>query len=300
MQFRSLIGNERLKSTFERLSPSTVGTAIIIEGPSGAGKKTAAYDIAKAVLCTSGKNEPCMTCGSCVRMGAGSHPDFHRLTYSGKNVKVEEVRALRARTFLKPDEGIVKVFVLEAADKLTPECQNVLLKVLEQPHSSIFLLLCENRYSLLQTVRSRCTVYTVEPLEQNQVLSCLLTREVNSDEANRVAALCGGSVGRALSLLENAEVRQLELARDFVQSLSISELSVLEVCFKLSRLGREDYMEFCDEACRLLCQATKSELSYKYITVFEYLKKQKDLSARNISSAALSGALAAVAGQQFI
>ena len=59
--------------------------------------------------------------------------------------------------WLKPLGGGRKVYVLEEADKLTPEAANALLKLLEEPPGDVlFLLLARNPGALPPTVLSRC------------------------------------------------------------------------------------------------------------------------------------------------
>jgi DNA polymerase-3 subunit delta' len=78
-------------------------------------------------------------------------------------IKVDQVREIIATAHLAPSEGKSKVYVLRSADKMNPQAQNALLKLLEEPPSSAcFILACENAAALLPTVRSRC-----ELLQQN-------------------------------------------------------------------------------------------------------------------------------------
>ena len=53
------------------------------------------------------------------------------------------------------------------------QSQNALLKVLEEPVSTVFILLCENSEVLLQTVRSRSMHYRLEPLDPELLLSLI-------------------------------------------------------------------------------------------------------------------------------
>lgn len=40
---------------------------------------------------------------------------------------------LRADAYVKPNDGDAKVFIIPEASRMTPQAQNALLKVLEQP-----------------------------------------------------------------------------------------------------------------------------------------------------------------------
>lgn len=294
MHLPHLLGNERLKAALSRLPASGLGSAILLDGPGGSGKRTAALDIALGLFCQAA-DKPCLRCPSCRRVLAGSHPDLQRLAYEGKAVKVDAVRALRSQSFIKPSESAFKIFLIEQADRLNVQSQNALLKVLEEPSSSVFILLCENREAMLQTVRSRCKPFRLAPLELPVLERALRERcpEAAAEAIAEAAAHSDGILGKALGLLQGEDEKSHLCAAAFTRALPQGELAVFEACQALSRLTREEYMEFCDEACRLLCAAAKRSGSWREISVFEYLEQQRAMLAQNPSLSALSGALAA-------
>ena len=70
---------------------------------------------------------------------------------------MDQIRALRADAYIRPNEGERKVYLLREADEMNPSAQNAMLKLLEEgPSYAAFLLLADNPQKLLQTVRSRC------------------------------------------------------------------------------------------------------------------------------------------------
>ena len=298
MRLPDLIGNERLKRDLRSRFRSSFPTAVSIDGDAGIGKRTAARSIAQALLCKE-ENGPCGVCGPCRRFLAGSHPDYFLFNEEEKDIKVDEVRELRNRSFIKPSEAPHKVFVICGADRMNPSSQNALLKVLEEPASSVFILLCRNRESLLQTVRSRCIHFRMEPLAETALRSALQERmpEAPADRLEAAVRDCGGSLGKAMDLLQNGPGKAQEAARTFVDGLDGDELAIYAACLPLANLSREEYGSFCDEACRLLLMEMKeNRKGPAALSVSEYLQKQKDSLAQNPSPTALSGALAAFCG----
>lgn len=299
MRLPHLAGNSRLKAALAALPPSGVGSAVLLDGPGGIGKRTAAADLAAGLLCPE-KDGPCGVCPSCKRAGAGSHPDLIWLKESepGKGVKLEQVRDLRAQSFLRPSEAPFKVFVIPQADRLNLPSQNALLKVLEEPASSVFVLLCENREAMLQTVRSRCKTFRLAPLEQQELLSELSRRSDAAPETIRAAAQqAGGLLGRALDILAGQEKTGHAAARNFCAALSGDELGIYLACQELTKLHREEYADFCDESCRLLTQSAFRTGDRRCVDTFEYLEKQRAMLIQNPSVTALAGALAAFCGR---
>lgn len=298
MRLPHLLGNFRLKEALASLPPSGVGSAVLLDGPAGIGKRTAAADLAAGLLCPQ-PNGPCGVCPSCKRASAGSHPDLIWLKESepGKGVKLEQVRQLRAQSFLRPSEAPFKVFVIPQADRLNLPSQNALLKVLEEPASSVFVLLCENREAMLQTVRSRCKTFRLAPLEQQELLAELSIRcDSPADALRAAAAQSGGLLGRALDILSGQEKAGHTAARAFCQALRGDELGIFLACQELSKLHREEYADFCDESCRLLTRSVMLTGSRRSVDIFEYLEKQRAMLNQNPSVTALAGALAAFCG----
>ena len=122
-------------------------------------RKEMASLLAKAYVCTGreGAEKPCGNCAGCRKAEAGIHPDIIRVGAEGASLKVEEIRALRADAYIRPNEAPRKVYILENAETMNASGQNVLLKLLEEgPAYAAFLFLAPNPEELLPTVRSRC------------------------------------------------------------------------------------------------------------------------------------------------
>lgn len=103
--------------------------------------------------------EPCGECRSCANTSKRTHADVHWVRPESKSrvITVDQMRGLMGEVFLKPTEGIYKVAVILAADRLNIEAANAFLKTLEEPPPrSVILLLTTEPARVLETVRSRC------------------------------------------------------------------------------------------------------------------------------------------------
>ncbi|MBX4209475.1 hypothetical protein KW799_02185 [Candidatus Parcubacteria bacterium] len=88
-----------------------------------------------------------------VRQG---HPDVHYAEY--ESLGIDESRALQDMQSMKPLMGDRKIFIL-AADAITSEAQNSLLKVFEEPTPGThFFVISSSQRILLPTLRSRMVV----------------------------------------------------------------------------------------------------------------------------------------------
>lgn len=146
-----------------RLSSGRLFHAYIVTGADAPAREQAAALIARAAVCSEDKNVPCGICRDCVKARKGVHPDIETVRREEKvvNYPVEVMRSLRTRAAVVPNEAKRGVHVVVDADYMSPQAQNAMLKVLEEPPShAVFVLLADNPQRLLETVRSRCeTVY---------------------------------------------------------------------------------------------------------------------------------------------
>lgn len=273
MQLSHLIGSERLKLALAPFFKRNFPQAVIIEGDFGTGKKTAAFDIACALFCEQ-EDIVCGKCGACRRMNAGSMPDYTVFNEAGEAIKVDLVRDIRRQSFIRPSEAEQKVFVINRADLMNVAAQNALLKVLEEPQSTTFLLLCENDKLLLQTVRSRCMVFSTSALADEQIAGELSKKykAFTKEQINTAVASSRGSLGRALQTIEGKASKAAELAEEFMQSAETSEMKAFETCLKIGALPRIDFLEFCDDVCLLLCDTAKKKPECQYaLPMYNYI-----------------------------
>lgn len=85
------------------------------------------------------------------------------------------------------------------------EVQNALLKTLEEPPSSTWIIiLSDSGSAVLPTVRSRCSVFQAKPLSQEQ-LSAWAHGE-GLEVSQQELATAGGNPGRLAWIVENREV----------------------------------------------------------------------------------------------
>jgi DNA polymerase-3 subunit delta' len=216
--FREILGQDWVVSHLKAaMLAGRLSHAYLFLGPSGVGKATTARALAAALNCTQPEadGDACGTCPSCRRMHAGTHPDFLVISpEEGKaQIKIEVIRELRRLTEYPPLGGGWRVVLIKPAEALTAQSDaaaNALLKTLEEPPPQHLLVLnARGEADLLPTIVSRCHKLAFAPLP-----SALIIRELEQrsalprTQAALVAALSGGSLGRALALDPAELVRQ--------------------------------------------------------------------------------------------
>ena len=115
--------------------------------------------LAMAILC-KGDSKPCGNCSACYKVGIDSHPDLHIISKHGAMIKVDEIRDIKEKAKVYPNDGDKSVFVICEAQNMNPQAQNALLKIFEEPARHVsFILTCPSKSSLLETITSRATAY---------------------------------------------------------------------------------------------------------------------------------------------
>jgi DNA polymerase III delta prime subunit len=134
---------------------------------------------------------------------------------STQSIGIETIKLIQKKLYFKPIKSKDKMVVIEEAQLLTPEAQNALLKVLEEPPANTFIILeTETKEALLQTILSRCQIITLE--EDPKKLSENTINELNQF----IKALPDLPVGQRL---KQAEL----LAKDKEKALSWIENLIL-------------------------------------------------------------------------
>ncbi len=203
-----LFGHEPiLQSLADGVNSRRLSHAYLFEGAEGIGKMTTVHWLSRLLLCKNGGD--CGVCDDCLKLRAGSHPDFivadenYFLSDKVKPGSVDAMRIVRQDAYSKPFMGDWKLYVIPHADEMLEPAQNSLLKILEEPPSfCVFVLLCKNAGKVLETVRSRSVLLRFLPLNDEDMAAFLRTR-YDDNKAAMLLRPSGGIPGRAIQIAED-------------------------------------------------------------------------------------------------
>lgn len=275
--FRDISGNEQIKRSMQSaIKNSMVSHAYIISGAEGSGKKLLAGAFAKTLLCERGGEDACGSCISCKTFEAGNNPDvIYVYPKKTKALSVDDVREqITSDVNIKPYNHKYKIYIIPKADTLTNQAQNALLKTLEEPPEyAVLILLAENMGAFLETILSRCVVFKIKPLSDEQVKEYLLTNnEAEEKDAGIYAEYSEGSIGKALVFAHSEEFSKL---RDSIRDIlkNISKMSWFDLTASAASL--EEYKDLAD-ITDMIYLWYRDVLVYK-TTENEALVAQKDI-----------------------
>lgn len=282
-------------SLFRMAAENRLPQTLLFAGPAGIGKATLARLLAAGINCDRGPARPCGECSACLRILAAdlsrgeyrkqleeraklpaskraesplivsTHPDFLIFPPDGplRMIQIEQARRLRQAARYNPSEGRRRVFVIDRADRANPEAANALLKTLEEPAPSLtVILLAENPYELLPTIRSRSIPFYFAPLASDEIERFLAMREeIPAGERGRAAAWSGGSPGRAVALDVEAFVRRREAMLTLLQ-VSLGAVEFARLAGEMESFARTSAADL-DQTAEMLYSLLRDLLRIK-------------------------------------
>lgn len=150
--------------------------AVLLIGPSGYGKTTAARILAKMILAQGQKN---------------IHRDvlnFNMLEVNGADARgIDAARQIAEFLSSASIFSSKRVVILDEAQQLTKEAQNCLLKPMEDnPNSCVFICSTEPN-KIIKTIKTRCIIININPFDQENEND----QKIISDYLNSVAKSVG-------------------------------------------------------------------------------------------------------------
>jgi len=236
--------------------------AWLIAGIEGIGKATLAWHLAHHVLSNGanpiGNISPKHPAAKLIM--AGAHPDMLAVRRAANDkgelrdvIVVED--ALKIASFLHKTatHNGWRVVIIDEAHALNKHGQNAILKILEEPPvRALIVMTATAPGALLPTIRSRCRLLPLEPLN-DAAMKGILARfapDVAGEELARLIARAGGSAGFALKIIRT---EALPLYEELLEMLGgLPKLDIARLHKLADQIGRKADAESFDVVTSLL------------------------------------------------
>ena len=209
--------------------------AYIFSGEEGSERMGVALYFCCMLYC----NDVCLECKECKDIMNNNHLNVTIIDkLPGKNEIVkEQIEALKdelSKTSLK--EG-PRIYIINDAENMNSTCANKLLKFIEEPYEDIYaILLTTNKDAILQTIRSRCQLINLLPLDKNELKESLINSGTNSEYASILSQIYNSKIMCEKALEDDVFEKTLKLVKTILEMISKH--------FPNTTLYMRDFMEY--------------------------------------------------------
>lgn len=175
----------------------------------------------------------------------GAHPDLMLVRPQAEDnksgqIKIDQIRRIAGFMATKPGRGGWRVVIIDTMDAVNHNGANALLKLLEEPPERAMMILVASRPGRLPpTIRSRCQLVRVAPLDQEACRTILLAR-LGDDQVGRAATLARlseGAPGRGMALAESQSDDLYRAVCALMAQPRLDEAALATLCDKWGRGG---------------------------------------------------------------
>lgn len=228
-----LFGHQEVVAALGRMrKEGRLHHALLFEGPSGIGKATLAFQLAWNIVANQkdGFAFPDETSPIWRQIGQGSHPSViyvarrfdNKTERFNTGITVDDIREINRFLTQTSYNGGWRVVIIDTADDMNRAAANGILKTLEEPpEKTLFILISNSSGRLLPTIRSRCHLIKLRPLDYDNMKKALHHVLVNHlqqpAELDGIIAESEGSVRKAALLICYGGLEIIRVQREILE-----------------------------------------------------------------------------------
>lgn len=214
---------KQLEFLEKALTAGRLPHGLLFAGPDGVGKLMVAKRLAQILLCETAS--ACGSCGQCKTFTAQSNADYMEISGT-ENIKIEQIRDLTYKLSLKPYAARYKVAIIDAAEEMTEDAANALLKNLEEPKDhTVIILVTSNPNRLPKTIVSRAQKINFGLVREEEYAQ-LLPAKLSVSQKGLISSQAIGRPGMAMRIASNDELLEsLEEVDGYLARISSGKTS---------------------------------------------------------------------------
>lgn len=276
----TLVGHaEALRSLASSYRSGKLPHALLFVGPRGIGKATLAFHIANYLLRHRNPGDAPETIAApdpaspiFRQVASGAHPGVLHLTRPANEktkafktaLTVDEVRRINKFLSMTSHDGGYRIVIVDPADDMNTNAANALLKNLEEPPSrSLFILIVNSPGSLLPTIRSRCQIVRLGPLDADELAQALAAAGYDMpkepDQRLAFAERAGGSVRQAILLTQYGGLEIAEALDKVLESRKLAPAEAHKLADAVAGRDRSIQFEMFNDRVLGLLSAAASD-----------------------------------------
>lgn len=185
----------------------------------------------------------------------------------------------KVKTMAQSKTNKIKMIILDEADSMTKDAMFALRMIMENySHITRFCLICNYINKIIEPLRSRCTVFYFQPINNDDIQRALGNISDNTNE--QIIKYVNGDMRKAILLLQyaNHDIQGLcgiseELCDQLFKHLKYHSFNqVLEVCFEIDKGAYQ-----IGKMIHLLAEKILKDESIKHKHEILYLIGEKDV-----------------------
>lgn len=186
-----IIGHENIRRALSSMILNNDIPHLLFHGMQGTGKTSAAYALAHDLL------------------GDDADGNLVELNASGDR-GIDIMKQIAQYTRLTTFNNSTRIILLDEADGMTKDAQQMLRKPLEQCNATRFILVCNNKDAIIEPLQSRCFVFEFTPISVEDIvytLSEICDKEavtISNDTLMDIAKTSKGDLRYAINELQKA------------------------------------------------------------------------------------------------
>ena len=252
--FKEFIGNDAVKNALKTIlvrDIESIPHTFLFTGDTGCGKTTLARIMKVKMFC--------------------SDFDFHE--YNSSNTRgIDTIRDISDKCKISPMDGDVKIYYLDEVHKITNDGQNALLKLLEEPPKFVYFILATTEPDkLLATVKSRCKIFDLKSLSDEEIILVLQrvldgeNKTISQKVFDCIVYNSGGSPRQAIKLLDT--VIDMEGEKDILSVIEdgVEEKEIIDLC---RILVKGDWRQISDTLKSLKVNTDYEKIRYAILGYF--------------------------------